>query len=51
MTGETGKIYVDVLTSTSYRYSGSTYVQIVSSDMVEITGDEVNQIWTAEVSA
>ena len=51
MTGEPGKIYVDVLTSTSYRYSGSTFVQIVSSDMVEITSDEVNQMWTTELSA
>lgn len=51
MVGETGKIYVDVLTSTSYRYSGSTFVQIVSSDMIEITSDEVNQMWTTELSA
>lgn len=48
--GEKGKIYVDISSeggSISYRYSGSAYVQIVSSDMVEITTQEVNDIWSA----
>lgn len=42
--GEGGKIYVDVSTNLSYRYSGSTYVQITSSDMVAITNAEIDAI-------
>lgn len=44
ITGEGGKIYVDVSTNLSYRYSGSTYVQITSSDMVAITNAEIDAI-------
>lgn len=46
---ETGKIYVDLTNPAepiSYRYSGSVFTQIVSSDMVEITNDEINNIWS-----
>lgn len=49
ITPESGKIYVDLSNETepvSYRYSGSVFIQIVSSDMVEITNDEINNIWS-----
>ncbi len=45
--GEAGKIYVDLQTDISYRYGGSTYVAITSSDMVEISNTEVQAIWDA----
>lgn len=46
ITGESGKIYVDIGGSNnSYRFSGSTYVLITSSDMVEISNSEVQNIW------
>lgn len=44
ITGEGGKIYVDLSTNLSYRYGGSTYVQITSSDMVAITNAEIDAI-------
>lgn len=47
--GEKGKIYVDLLTNISYRYSGSAYVEITSSDMVEIDNATVQAIWDAAV--
>lgn len=47
LAGERGKIYVDVLSNISYRYSGSAYVAITSSDMVEISNTEVQEIWDA----
>lgn len=46
---EGGKIYVDLTVPEepiSYRYSGTVFTQIVSSDMVEITNDEINSIWS-----
>lgn len=45
ITGEAGKIYVDIPTNLSYRYSGSTYILITSSDMVEISNVKVQEIW------
>lgn len=42
--GEIGKIYVDLDTNISYRYGGSTYVQITSSDMVPITNAQIDSI-------
>lgn len=45
--GEEGKIYVDVLTTTSYRWSGTVFAQITSTDMVEITSGEVDSAWDA----
>ena len=42
--GETGKIYVDLATNLSYRYGGTVFVQITSSDMVEITNSEIDEI-------
>nr|DAI29073.1 MAG TPA: Peptidase [Caudoviricetes sp.] len=44
ITGATGKIYVDLSTNLSYRYGGSAYVQITSSDMVAITNAEIDTI-------
>ena len=44
ITGETGKIYVDLDTNLSYRYGGSAYVQITSSDMTKITNAEIDTI-------
>lgn len=42
--GETGKIYVDLATNISYRYGGTTFVQITSSDMTAITNAEIDTI-------
>lgn len=47
LTGEKGKIYVDLVTNISYRYSGTAYVAITSSDMVEIDNSTVQEIWDA----
>lgn len=44
ITGETGKIYVDLTTNMSYRYGGTEYVKITSSDMVAITNAELDTI-------
>lgn len=44
ITGEASKIYVDLDTNLSYRYGGSTYVQITSSDMAAITNAEIDTI-------
>ena len=44
ITGETGKIYVDLSTNISYRYGGTTFVQITSSDMTAITNAEIDTI-------
>ena len=45
ITGEKGKIYIDVTSNYSYRFGGTTYVEITSSDMVEIGADDVNAMW------
>lgn len=42
--GESGKIYIDLSTNLSYRYGGTTYVQITSSDMTAITNSEIDTI-------
>lgn len=44
ITGETGKIYVDLSTNISYRYGGTTFVQITSSDMTALTNAEIDTI-------
>ncbi len=49
ITGEKGKIYVDLETNVSYRWSGSTYIMIESGDMIEITEDEVQEMWDSIV--
>lgn len=45
--GERGKIYVDLSEGTpgSYRWTSGGYISIVSSDMVEIDSDEIQQMW------
>lgn len=45
ITGEKGKIYLDLSTNVSYRWSGTTYVMIESGDLVEITAEEVQAMW------
>ncbi len=47
ITGERGKIYVDLVSSVSFRWSGSGYIAITSSDMVEIDNATVQAIWDA----
>lgn len=47
ITGEKGKIYVDLVSNVSFRWSGSAYVAITSSDMVEIDNATVQSIWDA----
>lgn len=44
ITGENNKIYVDLETNVSYRYGGTTYVQITSGDMSPITNSEIDII-------
>ena len=44
ITGESGKIYVDVKTNLSYRWGGTVYVQITSSDCTAITNAEIDDI-------
>lgn len=43
--GEAGKIYVDLLTNSSYRWSGSTYIQVNSGG----GGETVNALDTEEM--
>lgn len=50
ITGEKGKIYIDVTSNYSYRFGGTTYVEITSSDMVEIGADDVNAMWESTTS-
>lgn len=45
LTGEGSKIYVDLDTNLSYRYGGTAYVQITSSDMVALTNQEIETIY------
>lgn len=44
ITGEKGKIYIDVTTNISYRFGGTVYVPITSSDMSPITNSEIDEI-------
>ena len=41
----TSKIYIDLDTNTQYRWSGTVYVPITSSDLTEMTSDDVQSIW------
>ena len=48
MDEELGKIYVDITTPSepvSYRFSGTAFTAIVSSDLVEITNGEIDALW------
>ena len=49
--GEKGKIYLDLTTNTSYRFSGTAYTQIVSSDMVPLTNQEITDIFNQSMAA
>ena len=49
LTGASGKIYVDLTTNHSYRWTGSAYIVIASGDMVEIGNTKVQEIWDAAV--
>ena len=44
---EKGKIYVDLGSPTNqcYRWSGTAFIEVSSNDMVEITEDEVQNLW------
>lgn len=44
ITGESSKIYVDVATNLSYRYSGSVFVLITSSDMVALSNEDIDAL-------
>ena len=44
ITGEAGKIYVDVVTNLSYRWGGTVYVQITSTDCTAVTNAEIDAI-------
>ena len=39
------KIYIDLATNKTYRYGGSTYVEITSGDMVALTTEELDEIY------
>lgn len=45
--GERGKIYIDITNDAgvTYRWSGSVYTAIDSSDLVEMNNSEVDEIW------
>ena len=48
MTGETGKIYIDLSTEKCYRFGGSAYVEISQGgDISAITNSEIDTICTA----
>lgn len=44
ITGETGKIYVDLSTEVSYRWGGSTYVPITNGNLAPLTNTEIDGI-------
>lgn len=44
ITGETGKIYVDLTTNLSYRFGGTAYVLITSTDMTPLTNEEIDSV-------
>lgn len=44
ITGEAGKIYIDLNTNLSFRWGGSKYVLITSSDMTALTNTEIDTL-------
>lgn len=44
ITGETGKIYMDLSTNVSYRYGGSAYVAITNGNLAPLTNTEIDGI-------
>lgn len=47
ITGEGGKIYIDLNTNVSYRWAETTYVAITAGNMVELTAEEIEAMWEA----
>ena len=47
ITGETGKIYLDLATEESYRYGGSAFVKITNGALSPLTNNEITAIITA----
>ena len=47
ITGETGKIYLDLETEESYRYGGSAFVKITNGALSPLTNNEITAIITA----
>lgn len=45
ITGESSKIYVDLTTNKTYRFGGTTYVEITSGDMVALSNTEIDSIY------
>ena len=45
ITAMSSKIYVDLATNKTYRYGGSTYVEITSGDMVALTNAEIDTLY------
>ena len=48
--GEAGKIYVDITTNKTYRWSGSTYVEISPGTVVTINRDLVSGVKSATIT-
>lgn len=44
ITGESGKIYIDLDTNLSFRWGGTKYVLITSSDMTALTNAEIDNL-------
>lgn len=44
ITGEAGKIYIDLSTEISYRWGGSTYVPITNGNLAPLTNTEIDGI-------
>ena len=44
ITGETGKIYIDLSTDVSYRWGGSIYVPIANGNLAPLTNTEIDGI-------
>lgn len=45
LAGESGKIYVDLHTNRTYRYSGTAFIKIADEDMIAITNEEIETIY------
>lgn len=45
ITPESGKIYIDLSSNLSYRWSGSAYVMVGGQEMTGLTAEEVDELW------
>lgn len=43
ITGESGKIYINLSNDRSYRYSGTSFVEVSSTDMTAMTNNEIDE--------